>query len=134
MQGKGREGLLQMELLCVCKCVCRASLGEGVAFGLCVKLGGSGSPEAVAGHRGSLAHMTFTSPGWQHAALSLVLQLQGCLSFPDCPLPTDKAMLLDRLPTFTCAQPRVWHHRDLENLAETHAPCLGIRVRREQEG
>lgn len=61
MQGKGREGLLQMELLCVCKRVCRVSLGEGVAFRLCVKLGGSGSLVAVAGHRGSLAHMTFTS-------------------------------------------------------------------------
>ena len=77
MQGRGREGLLQMELLCVCKCVCRASLGEGVACGLCCRPGGSGSPEALAGHRGSLADASVPTLGWRQAGLSLAAQSQG---------------------------------------------------------
>lgn len=49
MQGRGREGLLQMELLCVCKCVGRRSLGEGVAPALCIKLVVPGLPRPPPG-------------------------------------------------------------------------------------
>lgn len=48
MQGKGREGLLQTELLCVCKGVCRASLGEG-GLRAVLQARWCGSPEAPPG-------------------------------------------------------------------------------------
>lgn len=80
MQGKGREGLLQMELLCVCKRVCRVSLGGGggiravrQAGWFRVSGGGRRAPWVPGTH-------DLHQPGWQHAGLSLLVQLQGCHS------------------------------------------------------
>lgn len=49
MQGRGREGLLQRELLCVCQCGGPASLGEGVALRPRIKLVVPGLPRPPSG-------------------------------------------------------------------------------------